>query len=243
MLFNSLAFLAFFPIVVILYFLLPLKFKNIFLLASSCYFYMYFNPIYVLILFYTIAIDFIAGIKIEKNARNKTIQKRWLYASLFANIGALVLFKYANFLLAISSSFLHVISIDHSFSIINILLPIGLSFHTFQAISYTIEVYRGNQCAEKDLTVYALYVMFFPQLVAGPIERPQRLLHQFKQNNTFNYSNFSIGTKWILWGLFKKVVVADNLAILVDSVFDNPHQHTGLALLSATVLLPPPADQ
>ncbi len=236
MLFNSFAFILFFPLVVGCYFLLPQRFRNIFLLACSCYFYMYFNPIYILILAYTIAVDFFVGIKIENNFGNRRAQKIWLYASLVANIGALAFFKYANFVWENISSALSLASINPSFSLPAILLPIGLSFHTFQAISYSVEVYRGKQKAERNILVYSLYVMFFPQLVAGPIERPQRLLHQFTGKHYFTYSNFSIGAKWILWGLFKKVVVADNLSTLVDAVYNSPQSHTGLALLAATGL-------
>lgn len=236
MLFNSLAFVIFFPLVVAGYFVLPSRFRNIFLLAASCYFYMYFNPVYILILFYTIAVDYIAGLKIEKNTGNKKRQKGWLYASLVANLGALAFFKYADFILENVNSVLHLARVDHSYSLLHILLPIGLSFHTFQAISYTVEVYRGNQKAERNLIDYSLYVMFFPQLVAGPIERPQRLIHQFKERHYFSYENFSIGAKWILWGMFKKIVVADNLATIVDAVYNNPYNYNGWALITATVL-------
>jgi alginate O-acetyltransferase complex protein AlgI len=236
MLFNSLAFALFFPIVVAGYFLLPLRFRNIFLLGSSVYFYMYFNPVYILILAYTIAVDYIAGIRIEHHEGNRKIQKRWLYASLVANLGALAFFKYADFILENVFYFLKIVHVDHSFSLLHILLPIGLSFHTFQAISYTVDVYRGKQKAEKNILVYSLYVMFFPQLVAGPIERPHALIHQFKERHFFTYENFSLGSKWILWGLFKKIVVADNLATLVDAVYKNPHDHSGWALIVATIL-------
>ncbi len=197
---------------------------------------MVFNPVYVLILFYTIAVDYIAGLKIEKNHNNLRVKKYWLWASLVANIGALAFFKYADFILESLNGIFYLTHTEHSFSLLNILLPIGLSFHTFQAISYTVEVYRGKQQAERNLIDYSLYVMFFPQLVAGPIERPQRLLHQFKEKHVFKYENFSIGAKWILWGLFKKIVVADNLAIIVDAVYASPQQYNGLALICATIL-------
>ncbi|MCX6190306.1 MAG: MBOAT family protein [Bacteroidetes bacterium] len=236
MLFNSLAFVIFFPLVIAGYFLLPARFRNVFLLLASCYFYMYFNPVYILILAYTIAVDYIAGIKIEFNTGNRKLQKRWLYASLIANLGALGIFKYANFIGENISALFQLVPANASFSLWHILLPIGLSFHTFQAISYTVEVYRGKQKAERNVLVYSLYVMFFPQLVAGPIERPQRLLHQFKEEHHFLFENFSIGAKWILWGLFKKIVVADNLSMLVDAVYNSPQSHTGWALITATVL-------
>ncbi len=236
MLFNSLEFLLFFPLTVGGYFLLPNTLRNYFLLAASCFFYMFFNPVYILILFYTIAVDYIAAIQIEKNLNKASAKRNWLWASLFANIGALVLFKYADFLLDTFSVFLHVAKVDHSFSAWHILLPIGLSFHTFQAISYVVEVYKGKQNAEKNLLNYALYVMFFPQLVAGPIERPQRLLHQFRTHQKLQYENLSLGLKWMIWGFFKKVVVADNLALIVDKVYDDPLHQSGWPLILATVL-------
>ncbi len=236
MLFNSLTFVWFFPLVVAGYFLLPSRFRNVFLLAASCYFYMYFNPVYILILVYTILVDFIAGIKIEQNNGNPKLRRRWLYASLLANLGALVFFKYAGFLLENIFTVFSFVDIHQGFSFWHIVLPIGLSFHTFQAISYTLEVYHGNQKAENNILVYALYVMFFPQLVAGPIERPQRLLHQFKREHYLTYGNFAIGMQWMIWGLFKKIVVADNLATLVDRIYEHPQNHQGWPLILATIL-------
>jgi len=118
---------------------------------------------------------------------------------------------------------------------LKILLPIGLSFHTFQAMSYTIEVYRGNQKAEKHFGIYALYVMFYPQLVAGPIERPQNILHQFYEKHSFDADNFFVGFKMMLWGMFKKVVIADRLAILVNQTYTNAHESNSTMLFIATV--------
>ena len=159
MLFSSIEFLLFFPIVTILYFLLPQKLRWLHLLVASCVFYMYFIPIYILILFITIIIDYIAGIMIE-NASG-TRRKWFLIMSLVANIGVLAIFKYYNFF---AGNINHFIGNGHaSIPILNIILPIGLSFHTFQAMSYTIEVYRGNQKAERHMGIYALYVMFYPQ--------------------------------------------------------------------------------
>lgn len=149
-----------------------------------------------------------------------------------ANLGGLAFFKYATFILY--SFLVFHWSMPSSNSIFaNIVLPIGLSF---QAISYTVEVYRGKQKAERNWLVYSLYVMFFPQLVAGPIERPQKLLHQFKEHHLFTYDNFSLGMKWILWGLFKKMVVADNLSTIVDAVYQHPQNYQGYALIIATIL-------
>ena len=130
---------------------------------------------------------------------------------------------------------MHHFGVGHSVPLLDIILPIGLSFHTFQAMSYTIEVYRGNQKAEKHFGIYALYVMFYPQLVAGPIERPQNMIHQFYEEHRFNKDDFFIGSKMILWGMFKKVVIADRLAILVNQVYSNTGDHNATMLFLAAV--------
>jgi len=234
MLFNSLSFLVFFPIVTILYFVLPHKFRWLWLLAASCFFYMFFKPVYILILFFTIIIDYYAGIQIEK-IQDKKYKKTFLIFSLIANIGVLVLFKYYNFINENVTDLLLHWGVQNPLPFLNILLPIGLSFHTFQAMSYTIEVYRGNQKAERHFGIYALYVMFYPQLVAGPIERPQNVIHQFHEKHKFDYSNATSGLKLMLWGLFKKVVIADRLAVGVNEVYSNLHCYTGVALIVATI--------
>lgn len=233
MLFNTFEFLIFFVVVTTLFFILPHRYRWFMLLIASCYFYAAFVPIYILILFVTIIIDYIAGIYIEK-AKGKQ-RKYLLWVSLFANIGILAFFKYFNFFIDninIASSFF---GADISIPTLNIILPIGLSFHTFQAMSYTIEVYRGNQKAEKHLGIYALYVMFYPQLVAGPIERPQNVLQQFHEEHKFDSHNLWIGIRLMLWGLFKKVVIADRLSILVDRVFEAPNNYHSIVLIIGAV--------
>lgn len=232
MIFNSLEFLIFFPIVVLLYYTLPHRFRWLMLLIASCYFYMAFIPIYIVILGATIIVDYFAGIWIEQSSGRK--RRLFLILSLIANLGVLAVFKYYNFFVD-NINFL--IGPDHrNLPLLQILLPVGLSFHTFQAMSYTIEVYRGNQKAERHFGIYALYVMFFPQLVAGPIERPQNVIHQFHEKHTFNYREVVDGLRWIYWGLFKKMVVADRLSMYVDPVFDNPgsSQYGALATVGAT---------
>lgn len=179
---------------------------------------MYFKAIYILILLFTIVIDYFAGIYIEKTLGNK--RKLLLIISLVANIGILVFYKYFNFLNQNLGSLFSLIDVKYSVTNISFLLPIGLSFHTFQAMSYTIEIYRGKQKAEKKFGIYALYVLFWPQLVAGPIERPQNILHQFYINRSFSISNFKIGLRLILWGLFKKVVIADTIALIINNSYD-----------------------
>src|SRR5665648_394843 len=233
MLFNSIHFIVFFTVVTTLYFLILHRYRWLLLLLSSCYFYMAFVPVYILILGTTIIIDYYAGIYLERTKGKR--RRYFLVASLIANIGVLAIFKYYNFLNGNLSDFLNSIGYINRIPNLSILLPIGLSFHTFQAMSYTIEVYRGNQKAEYNFGIYALYVMFFPQLVAGPIERPQNLLHQFYEKHYFEYERIVDGLKLMLWGLFKKIVIADRLALYVNVVYDNPSEHSGLSLSIGTV--------
>jgi alginate O-acetyltransferase complex protein AlgI len=234
MLFNSLHFILFFCIVTPLYFILPHKYRWLLLLIASCYFYMTFVPIYILILLFTIIIDYLAGILIDRS--KGTQRKRMLYASIVANLSVLIFYKYFNFLNENITFLLNLFGADNSIKNLSILLPIGLSFHTFQSMSYTIEVYRGNQKPERHFGIFALYVLFYPQLVAGPIERPQNLLHQFYEKHTFNYDRVVEGLKLMLWGFFKKIVIADRLALMVNKVYNHPHNYEGVSLILATVL-------
>ena len=232
MLFNSLHFIIFFVVVTSLYFSLPYKYRWQLLLGSSSYFYMAFLPIYILILGFTIVVDYFAGIYIEGSEGRK--RKFFLILSIIANVGVLAIFKYYNFLNGNLSSFLAGIGYENHVPNLSILLPIGLSFHTFQAMSYTIEVYRGNFKAERHFGIYALYVMFYPQLVAGPIERPQNVIRQFHQKHNFDYERVVDGLKLMAWGMFKKVVVADRLAMLTDPVFNSPSEYPAITLALAT---------
>jgi D-alanyl-lipoteichoic acid acyltransferase DltB (MBOAT superfamily) len=194
---------------------------------------MAFIPVYIFILIFTIVIDYIAGIFIEDASGKR--RKLLLAMSIIANVGVLAVFKYYNFFIGNMNQLLHDSGITtSSLSFLNIILPIGLSFHTFQAMSYTIEVYKGNQKAEKHFGIYALYVMFYPQLVAGPIERPQNMLHQFHERHYINAENISKGLKLMLFGFFMKLVVADRLAIYVNAVYNNVKEQSGLSLLVAT---------
>ncbi|MFT7248065.1 MAG: alginate O-acetyltransferase complex protein AlgI [Arcticibacterium sp.] len=232
MVFNSFAFLIFFPLVTLLYFALPHKYRWWLLLAASCLFYAWFKVAYLLILVFTIIVDYFAGLWIEKSEGKK---RKWaLIISIIANVGVLAVFKYANFVLDSANAVLFRMG-EGTFDLWNILLPIGLSFHTFQAMSYTIEVYRGRVPAEHNIFRYALYVMFYPQLVAGPIERPQNVIHQFYEEHKFDYQRVVSGLRLMLWGMFKKVVIADRLAVFVDLVYDNPHEYSGFPIIVATV--------
>ena len=233
MLFNSISFAIFFPVVTLLYFVLPYGYRNLLLLIASCFFYMFFKPIYILILFFTIVIDYWAGLLIEKAEGPR--KKFFLSWSLVANIGVLAVFKYYNFINDNIASVLHGFGATNPIPYLSILLPIGLSFHTFQAMSYTIEVYRGNQKAEKNFLTYALYVMFYPQLVAGPIERPQNVIHQFYEKHDFDPGRVSSGLRLMLMGFFKKIVIADRIALVVNSVYDHPAGQNGLTYLIAAI--------
>lgn len=233
MVFNSLAFVAFFVVVTTLFFVLPHKYRWALLLAASCYFYMYFLPVYILILGFTIVVDYFAGIYIAKSEGKR--RKMFLVFSLIANIGVLAFFKYYNFLNSNITSLFGDFGYKNPIPYLQILLPVGLSFHTFQAMSYTIEVYRGHQAPEKHFGIYALYVMFYPQLVAGPIERPQNILHQFHEVKYFEYDRVVSGLRLMLWGFIKKLVVADRLAIYVDAVYNNATHHSASSLALASL--------
>ncbi|MSO55888.1 MAG: MBOAT family protein [Acidobacteria bacterium] len=233
MVFNSFAFFVFFPTVTVLYFALPHRWRWSLLLAASCAFYMFFIPKYILILGFTIVVDYIAGIVIERAQGAR--RKLFLLYSIAANVGVLGFFKYFNFLNDNTAALARLIGWNYSIHGLSLILPIGLSFHTFQAMSYTIEVYRERQRAERHFGIYALYVMFYPQLVAGPIERPQHLLHQFYEAHVFDYGRVASGLKLMAWGLFKKAVVADRLAWVVNLVYGEPSRFSGPVLAVATV--------
>ncbi len=234
MLFNSVEFLIFFPIVTVLYFLLPHRWRTMHLLGASCLFYMAFVPKYILILALTIAVDYVAGILIEdsRDARRKQI---YLILSILSTCLILFAFKYFNFFNESARAIATALGLSYAMPALEMILPIGLSFHTFQSLSYVVEVYRGAQKAERNFGVYSLYVMFYPQLVAGPIERPQNLLHQFHEEHHFDQTRVACGMKLMAWGMFKKVVIADRLSPLVDHIYGHPQGLEGLPLIIATV--------
>jgi len=238
MLFNSLHFLLFFLFTTLAYFSLPLRGRWVLLLVASCYFYMAFIPVYLLILGLVIGIDYVAGIYIERSEGPR--RRLLLIISLIANVGLLAFFKYYDFFHVQITTFLATFGLSHSVPMLGdlipgIVLPIGLSFHTFQSISYTIEVYRGNQKAERNLGVYALYVLFYPQLVAGPIERPQNILHQFHAFQPFDWTRVRYGLLMMAGGFVKKVVIADRMALVVDPAFRHIDTSNGSTLLLAVV--------
>ncbi|WP_020601973.1 MBOAT family O-acyltransferase [Spirosoma spitsbergense] len=234
MLFNSLHFVFFFIVITTTYYLIPYRYRWLLLLIGSCYFYMAFVPVYIIILGFTIIVDYFSGLYIEKSS-GKT-RKLYLVTSIVANLSVLFIFKYYNFLNISFDTLLGNIGLTSNLPFLTILLPIGLSFHTFQAMSYTIEVYRNKQKAERHFGIYALYVMFYPQLVAGPIERPQNVLHQFYEKHSYKADNVAKGLKLMAWGMFKKVVIADRLAVIVNNVYDTPTNFKGMPLIVATIL-------
>jgi len=234
MLFNSLQFVVFFPIVIILYFLTPYKKRWILLLIASYYFYMCWKVDYIILIMISTLIDYICSNKMSQ-INEKIKRKKWLLLSIFSNLGILFGFKYFNFFSENIQSLFNHYNIFYEMPFFNVLLPVGISFYTFQTLSYTIDVYNGKTGAQKHLGVFAVYVSFFPQLVAGPIERSNHLLPQFFRKHDFSYNRVKSGLQKMLWGFFKKIVIADNLAILVDGVYNNVGNYNGLALIVATI--------
>ena len=231
MLFNSIEYVFFFPLVVFCYFLLPPNKKRIFLLVASYYFYMCWKPEYVILIFISTVIDYFMAIKMEQQTSKKK-KKLFLAISLVSNLGFLFFFKYLDFFNENFAAFLSYFNIFYNVPSFDLLLPVGISFYTFQTLSYSIDVYNGKVKAERHFGIFALFVSFFPQLVAGPIERSSHLLPQFRKEKKFSKENFSEGTKLILWGFFKKVVIADRLAVAVNTAFASP-DISGLPLLIA----------
>jgi alginate O-acetyltransferase complex protein AlgI len=233
MLFNSIEFLIFFPLVVIVYFLVPLRLRIPLLVIASYYFYMSWRAEYIILIIVSTLIDYFAGRKLGGDIRNKS-RKIFLALSLISNLGILSFFKYFNFFSESIHSFLSIGNVNYTPAEFSLLLPVGISFYTFQTLSYTINVYRGVQKPESNFIKFALYVSFFPQLVAGPIERADRLLPQFDKENSIDYYRITDGLKLMAWGFFKKLVVADRLAAIVNNVYNDPTNFSGIPLLLAT---------
>ncbi len=230
MIFNSLEFIIFWPIATIGYFLLRQNIRMTFLLGCSAFFYMFFKAEYIIILAATIIIDFALGRLLHETKSNKR-KKLYLFLSLGTNLGLLTYFKYANFII---SNYNYIVP-NAEISYLNIILPIGLSFHVFQSLSYIFEIYYGRISPEKSILRFALYVMFFPQLVAGPIERPQNILHQLRINYSFSVNRAFRGIEIATWGFVKKMVIADNLATVSDYYFNNPNTENSAFTLFAII--------
>jgi alginate O-acetyltransferase complex protein AlgI len=228
MVFTTFQFLVFFLVFLPLYWMLGKSWRLRVLLVASYYFYMCSIPGYIGVIIAITLIDFFAGIRIEE-AKSRHAKSSYLVVSIVCNFGLFFAFKYAGFFAyAIDTS------LGLGVPVLRFVLPLGISFHTFQAVSYTVEVYRGRVPAERNLLKYALYVAFFPQMVAGPIERPYNLLPQFNVDKVLSFHDFRFGLRIAMWGVFKKVVVADLLAPVVNNVYWRPREFSGPILLLAT---------
>lgn len=234
MLFNSFGFAIFLAIVFILYWGLPHKYRWILMLIASYYFYMSWNAKYVVIILFTTIISYLAAIFLERqNSREK--KGIVLVCVAIICLGILFFFKYFNFVSTSLSYALAGFTIPTNQLTHKLLLPVGISFYTFQTLSYVIDVYRGKINAEKHFGYYATFISFFPQLVAGPIERTDNLLPQIKAKHEFNYEQATYGLKLMAWGFFKKIVIADTLSRYVSRVYDTPREFSGFVLVIATI--------
>lgn len=238
MLFNSFDFGVFLVLVYLLYWGIGVnrrKAQNILLLLASYFFYGFWDWRFLSLIIASSLIDFYAAKAIEATSKVQ-LRKLYLWGSILWNLGVLFIFKYYNFFIESFSSLFSMPLVSEGFTIWNVIIPVGLSFYTFQTISYTIDVYRGKMKATTNLTEFLCFVSFFPQLVAGPIERAGKLLPQFLKERSFSLSESKEGLREILWGLFKKMVVADNVAIAVNAIYAAPEDYGSLSLLYATVL-------
>ena len=235
MLFHSLEFMIFLPLVVALFFAVPHKWRWLLLLVASYVFYGSWRWKHLLLILMSTGVDYVAALNIYQTD-NSLRKKLFLYLSLGVNLGILFLFKYANFFIEEASGLLAWMGVDYMVPSVHLLLPVGISFYTFQTMSYTLDVYFGRISPEKHLGRFALFVAFFPQLVAGPIERAGSILPQLRKEAQFSYVRITSGLKRMAWGFFKKLVIADRLATFVDPVFDDPSGASGLAIVMATLL-------
>ncbi len=244
MLFNSVDFLIFFPVVVLGYYIVPNKAKSVWLLIASYYFYMSWNATYALLILASTLVTYASGILIDKahkaeeasGAENPARKKAILILCLLINLGILFYFKYCNFTIDLVASLLGKIGIEVTAPVFDIILPVGISFYTFQALGYVIDVYRKDIYAEKNFIQYALFVSFFPQLVAGPIERSKNLLKQLAVPHKFDFDRAREGLFLMLWGYFLKIVLADRIAIFVDTVYGDYWKYAGWYIVVATML-------
>ena len=237
MLFNSIEFFIFFPVVCIIYYLIPTqKIRNFFLLFSSYFFYMNWKPVYALLLLSSTVVTWLTAIGIDK--AEAKYKKVYLIICVIINLSILFVFKYYNFAAETITLVLQKTGIAFPMPEFKLLLPVGISFYIFQALGYSIDVYRGNTIVERNFFTYALFVSFFPQLVAGPIERSVNLLPQFKQLKSFNYERTMEGVRMMIWGYFLKLVLADRCGIYVDAIFNNVAHHNGGSFWIASLLFP-----
>ncbi|MDX1349594.1 MAG: MBOAT family O-acyltransferase [Putridiphycobacter sp.] len=234
MLFNTIDFVIFLPIVVVFYYVIPGKFRWIFLLIASYYFYMSWNVQYIYLILFSTIVDYLVGLRMG-NLSSKKAKLPWLIISITMNLGLLFTFKYLDFATENLNIIFNQIGINKQLPIFHLLLPVGISFYTFQTLSYAVDIYNNRIKPEKHFGYFALYVSFFPQLVAGPIERFDKLNPQFKQKTNFTYQNFANGGRLILYGLFIKMVVADNISGFVDSVYLTPQLYHAVDVWKAMI--------
>jgi D-alanyl-lipoteichoic acid acyltransferase DltB (MBOAT superfamily) len=235
MLFNSVQYILFLPLCVVLYYLVPQRWRNLFLLVASYYFYMCWVPQYALLMAVSTLTTWLCGFFVD-GAKRGFWRKAALVANIVVNLGILFLFKYYNFFISLITRSLAVLGFSAAFPSSSLLLPVGISFYTFQALGYSIDVYRGDICHERNLINYAVFVSFFPQLVAGPIERSRNLLPQFRETHRFDPAQASQGLRLILLGMFKKVAIADMAAMYVDAVFEDLYRFSGPTVAVAVFL-------
>ncbi|WP_417875156.1 MBOAT family O-acyltransferase [Xanthomarina gelatinilytica] len=237
MLFNSLDFAIFLPIVFILYWFVfnkHLKNQNALIVLASYVFYGWWDWRFLSLILFSTMVDYIVGLKMSEQ-KNQKKRKVLLWISICVNLGFLGFFKYYNFFLDNFITAFSFFGTEIQANTLNIILPVGISFYTFQTLSYSIDVYRKKLEPTKNLIAFAAFVSFFPQLVAGPIERATNLLPQFYKKRTFNYIKAVDGLRQILWGLFKKMVIADNCAVFVNTIFDNHQDYSGSTLVLGAV--------
>lgn len=237
--FNSLQYIAFFLVVAAAYYIVPHRFgiRNLMLLAANYYFYMQWNVKYAVLMLISTSITFTTSLAIDyyRKKEKPGVTKFYLMLCVFSNLGILFFFKYYGFTAEISRDLAALLNMEFALPAISVLLPVGISFYTFQALGYTIDVYRGDTNVEKNPVKYALFVSFFPQLVAGPIERSYDLLAQFDDRHTIKRENLGIGAFLILWGLFKKMVIADRAGVIVAAVYDSYESYSGGMYVVATI--------
>ena len=233
MLFNSWQFGIFLPIVFGLYWSVPQRFRWLLILIASYWFYMSWNVKYIVLILFTTIISYYAAIFLERYRDSKPVKKFILTFTLLSCLGVLFVFKYFNFFAESIVDFLNMFALHLHPTTLKLLLPVGISFYTFQTLAYVIDVYRGDVKAERHFGVYAAFISFFPQLVAGPIERTNNLLPQIKAAHEFNYSQATYGMKLMTWGFFKKLCVADVVAVWSDRVFNDVYNYKGFALILA----------
>ena len=234
MTFDSLAFLIFLPVVVGIHWLLPHRWRKYWLLAVSYFFYMYWNPALIVLLLFSTVVDYCCSLGMEEAAPKR--RKFLLLVSVFVNLSLLFSFKYLDFSGETVNTLCALIGISYRVPAFNLILPVGISFYTFQTMSYTIDVYRGKLPAERDFVTFALYVTFFPQLVAGPIERAGSLLPQLKEEKTLCREDLAAGFQLLVSGFFRKVVIADLCGRFVDRVYGAEGAVEGAAVAVATLL-------